>query len=79
MNDNANDAIESVEENFQHNRTPRRMFGVVSVEETNEEKVNLLMFTQIVHQCYDQMSLKMGIKMGRESHKELKKNRDNCP
>ena len=42
--------------------TPRRMFGMVSVEEMKKEKADAWTFMQIVHQCHDQMSLKMGIK-----------------
>ena len=41
------------------------MFGVVSVEEIKKEKVEALAFSQMMEQCHDQMSPKMGIKMWR--------------
>ena len=49
FNDNTNNAIKSTEENFQHDMTPRRMFGVALVEEMKKEKTDPLIFVQIVH------------------------------
>ena len=56
-----------------------KMFGVVSVEEMKKEKVDTLTFTQTMHQCHNQMSLKMGIKnVEMEQWKTLKKIHNNC-
>ena len=60
--------------NHQHDMMPRRMFGVASVEETNQEKVDPLTFIQIVHQCHNQMSSK---NLETEPFQELKKNQNN--
>ena len=50
------------------------MFVVVSVEEIKKRKVEALAFSQMMEQCHNQMTLKMGIeKHGNRAIEGMKK------
>ena len=67
------DAINDIEEKCESDLSPQKMFGV-SVEEMKREKVDTLAFTQMMMQCHNQMTLKMGIeKFGNCAIKGMKK------
>ena len=62
LNDEVDNAINDVEEKCESNLSPQKMFGMASVKEMKNEKVDALAFAQMMLQCHNQMTLKMGIK-----------------
>ena len=62
LNEEVDNAINDIEEKQESNLSPQKMFGMVLVEEMKREKVDALAFAQMMMQCHNQMTLKMGIK-----------------
>ena len=62
QNNEIDNTINNIEEWCESDLSPQTMFGVASVEEMKKEKAEALAFLQMMEQCHNQMTLKMGIK-----------------